>query len=305
MKPTFIVTTLIKTLVNFRVLGVSIIVAGLAACGGDDPATGGTPTGAGAVTISSTNAQSVTGAAVDTGMGTIALGELSALGVETTNTAPNKRVLSRLTATVVRKIAEQKNAPASVTGVIITLSCVKGDTTSGTFSLDDFDGTTSVKLTFTNCKFDPDETIHGSMTISNMESTVSSESGAASLNLTMTEAGRPAVTITGGFTFAITGMGMETETTVMTGSSLTMTEGNLTEGLSNFSFTSSFNFATNISTDNANFTLTSTTVGGSFTFATVTAFQTNLANIYPHIGVGHITGAADKPRRSETGWAGR
>lgn len=293
MKAVFDVITSTKTLANLRVLGMSVLVVGLAACGGGGDSVTAPPP-AGGATISAANARAVTGDAIGAGMGSLELGgSLGLVGVETSNAAPNNRVLSRLTANAVKKIMEQRSAPESVTGVVTTLPCsgVTGDTASGTFSLDDFNGTTSVQMTFTNCKFDATETTNGTMTFSNLTDTVSGTSGTVSLNLTTTATGGSAVTVTGGFTFAITGVGTATETTVMTGSSLTMTEGALTETFSSFSFTSVFDINARIYTDSANFTLTSTTLGGSITFETLTPFQSNEVNLYPHVGVVHITGA--------------
>lgn len=297
MKPVLNMATPVTNRTSLRALGMSILTVGLVACGGGSdsastPAGGGAPVAA--ITISPANAQSIAGAALDSGMGSLDLGEsLGVVGVETSNVVPNNRVLSRLTANAVKKIVEQRSAPESVTGVITILSCsgVAGDTASGTFSVDNFDGTTSAQVTFTNCKFDPSETTNGAMTFSNMVATASSVSGTVSLNLTTTTTGGPAVTVGGGFTFTVTGIDAVTKTTIMTGSGLTMTEGTLTETISNFNFTSSLNSSTRIYTDSANFTLASTALGGSVTFETLTALQTNEANLYPHTGVAHIMGA--------------
>ena len=100
-----------KTIQLVLVVFFSIAGASCGGGGGGTPSPGATPLAA--ATITAANEQSVTGAALDAGMGSIMGGSLTPVGVQssTATAAPNNRVLSRLTTTAVQKIAEYRNAP--------------------------------------------------------------------------------------------------------------------------------------------------------------------------------------------------
>lgn len=267
----------------------SVTVAACGGGGGGD-ASSGTPAPLAAVTLTAGNELSVTGAAFDTAAGVTDFGSLLPVGVQTSTEAPKQRVLSRLTASVVQKMAEQKAAPASVTGAVTIENCNGQNANAGTMQIDTLGGTTAARVTFSNCNFGTGEVINGNMSFSGMAQTSSSAAGTASIELTITETGFPTVTISGGFgfTYAFT---TPTELVTLSGTHLTFTQGARSQGIFDFRFETSLNITTNVYTDSSRFTLSSSEIGGSFTVETATPFVTNVPAWFPHSGVAHISGA--------------
>lgn len=271
-----------------------IMLAGIAAAacgggGGSDAPQRVTPLAA--MIISAGNEQAVAGAAVDSALGAAQLRGLLPVGVQATPAISSKRVLSRLTSNVVQKIAQQRSAPANVSGVVTVNYCGIG-ASSGTFSFDDFGGTTSGSATFTNCDFGTGDVVNGTMSLYGMTQSASSAAGSANISLTLAPRVAPAVAMVGSFSFSVTGIGAATEITTLNGSHLSMTEGTLTQGIFDFQFTSSYSRATGTTTDSASLTVSDSALGGSFTFETLAAFVTDAGAWYPHSGSGYVNGAA-------------
>ena len=264
----------------------------LAACGGGsgDSAVEATPLAA--VTLTADNEVLVTGATVETAMGSFELMNLLPVGVETTTAASNKRVLNKLTTAVVQKVSEYKNAPASVTGVVTVEQCGSASN-SGNVSFDDFGGTTAGKVTFTNCNlFGEGVIINGTVELSGFTESALSAAGNATMNVTVTEPGFPTTNVKGSFSFAINGMGTVAEVSTLTGTHLVITEGTQSQGIFDFNFRSSYNNNTGVSTDTVSFTLSAPAINGSVKFVTQTPFVTaTWTSQYPSSGVGTITGA--------------
>lgn len=290
MEPNNAITLARRLLASLRAMAVSILAAGLVACGGGGAPASTTPTTAptSPVAITATNAPNITGA----GFQAVTIGAdatLLAAGVQTssTTTTPNSRLLSELVAGIANILETQSSVSASVTGVVGTNVCAN---TGGTYTIA-ITSSTSGTITFVNCQLVLNgPIINGTASITNF---VPNTSGTVSLNVTLTTAG-VTKTITGGFSYTKASTAT-TSTVTLTGSgttSLTITTGTRTDVLTSFSFVSVFTSATAIYTDTVSFTLSSTAIGGSVVFTTVTPFQTNAANIYPHTGVAHITSAA-------------
>jgi hypothetical protein len=280
--------------VSLRALGLLFLTAGLVACGGGGgggaPASPSAPTAP--VAISQANAQGVTGVGLQGSLGIAAAGSYSdVVGVQTSSATPRNRLLTRLTTVVAQKLAAQTSTPGSVAGVVTPNDCA----VSGSYSVNDFDGTTAKTATFMNCEEITGETINGSLAgtnlVSNSTPMVIDESGTISLNLTIAVTGGPTAAITGGYSFSLSGVLPDT-TVTLTGSNLTMTVGARVDVLSDFSFSEAYANATGIYTSTSNFTISSTALGGSVTVATTTPFQSKATSYYPHTGATHITSSA-------------
>lgn len=263
----------------------------VASCGGGGGGGGGAAPLA-KVEITPANEQSIAANALDSGMVVTDVGELgnSSSKPTTQTAAPNKRVLSRLTTSAVQKIMELRDAPASVTGAMHTYFCNGFDATNGTFSISS-SGSTSARLTFTQCDFSGDgEIVNGTMSFSGMVETTDSVSARVSLNLSFSD-GISTTTISGAFTFGISGMLAQTVTTTMSGTHLKFTEDAISKEIFDFSSISAYNTGTGFYTDDSDFTFSSSVINGSVTFETVTPFESSGIATYPNSGVMKITGA--------------
>lgn len=264
----------------------------LVACGGGGGDSPAAPTPLAAVALTAANEISVTGATVETAMGSTELRSLLPVGVEITTATSSKRVLNRLTTTVVRKISEHKNLPPSVTGAVVSENCGSAPN-SGTVRIDDFGGTTAANVTFSNCNLFADGAIiNGTIELSGLTQSSSSATGKAVFDVTVTETGFPTAQVRGDLSFALSGMGTTAEVSTLTGTHLAVSEGTQNRGIFDFSFRSSYNNNTGVSTDTVGFTLSTEVIEGSVRFETLTPFQTATWTAqYPSSGVGTIAGA--------------
>lgn len=264
----------------------------LVACGGGGGDSPAAPTPLAAVALTEANEVLVTGVTVEAAMGSTELRSLLPVGVETTTAISSKRVLSRLTTAVIQKISEHKNSPASVTGAVVAENCGSAPN-SGTYRIDDFGGTTAANATFTNCNlFDNGVIIDGTIEFSGLTESATSAAGKALFNVTVTEPGFPTAQVTGDLSFSVSGMGTTAEVSTLTGTHLAVSEGTQNRGIFDFNFHSSYNNTTGVSTDTANFILSTAVIDGSVRFKTLTPFQTaTWTSHYPSSGVGTMTGA--------------
>jgi hypothetical protein len=282
-----------------------LAISAFSGCGGS----GGSSTSSGPaplapVTITSTNAPTVTAAAFASA--SLKVNSLSPMGVQTTTSSTDDRILYQLNDFALKKFAEHQNTPMSVTGTVTaSASCITGDATSGTLSFIS-DGTgpsnsTYVTFTFTNCKLSASSTttVNGTFGITGLAATASTQSATVSINLTITTTGYSTIKYVGGYTLTATGVNTATRNDALTGSSLVFSLGSLNESLSNFSFSSTYNDVTPSSySDSVSYTISSDFTGGSFTFATITPIVRNYGELYPHSGQVVISGANSSKLRA-------
>ncbi len=238
---------------GLRAVGVSVLMAGLVACGGDGGASSSpasTPTAP--VGITSANAASVTGASFR-----------------------NNQSPADLTANIAQILA------AATAG---TTDCAAG----GSYTLT-LTGISSATITLSQCQQVANGPIFdGTVSLTNVIRNGNVTSGTVSLDVTIARTGAPTARIVGSYAFTVTTTG-QTTAMELTGSSMTITVGTNNYVFTSFSFSSSL--ASGVYTNSVNFTLSSTVLGGSVTFTTTTPFLRNAANVYPHAGVAHIVGA--------------
>lgn len=249
------ITSARPPLASLRAMAVSILVAGLVACGGDGGTTTSTaPTDMGSTApagITQANATSVTRASLQ-----------------------NSQSLTGLTTHIAQILA------AATTGT----TCAAG----GTYTVA-VTGPTSATITLTDCRQVANGSVYnGTVSVTNVVRSGNSASGTASLDVTITQTGvSSSITIVGSFNLDVATNGPTTNIT-LTGSNVQVTVGANSYSFTNFSLSSSLNGG--VYTNNISFTASSTAIGGSVTVTTVTPFLKNAANLYPHSGVAHIAG---------------
>lgn len=276
------------------VLLTGVILAG---CGGGSSSTPG-PVPLATIKIDSTNSSTVTAAAFASA--SLKVNSISPLGVQTTTTSSDDRILNSINDFAMKKIAEHQNSAMSVIGATGSAACDSlNPSTSGTMSYTS-DGTgpsnsTYVTITFTNCKFSASSstTINGTFSVTSYSITTNSQTATVSINLTVTTTGSSTIKYVGGYTLSATGVGTTTRVDTLTGSSLVFSVGTLNEVLSNFSFSSSYDDLSLSPTysDTVNYTISSDFTGGSFTFTTIKPIVRTYGELYPHSGQAVIYGA--------------
>lgn len=259
----------------------------VASCGGGGGGGGGVATPLEKVEITPANEENITANALDSSMGASVMGEFGPMPAKPSiqAAASSKRVLSRLTISAVQKIVAQRNAPASVTGAAVTNTCTGGGTVSYSSS------TTSAKVTYNNCDYSGGgSTIDGTMSFSDMVIAEDSMSAKVSLNLALSD-GLSTMTTSGAYSWSIAGLLSSTWVTILNGAHLKFTEGAISKELFAFSLMSTYDTAAGIYTDDNDFTFSSSAIGGSVTFETVTPFVLSDIATYPNSGVMKIYGA--------------
>ena len=286
-----------------------LVIAALAGCSGSS-SSGSSSTASGTaplatVTINSTNAPTVTAAAFASA--SLKVNSLSPLGVQTTTSSTDDRILYQVNDFAMKKIAEHQNTSASAIGATTTTSysCIAGDVTSGTFAFTyDTPTSTYITATFTNCKLSSSSTttVNGTFSVTGASVTTTTQSATVSINLTITTTGYSTIKYVGGYTLAATGVTTTTRKDALTGSSLVFSLGSLNESLSNFSFSTTYDDLPNTTpssySDSVSYTISSDFTGGSFTFATITPIVRNYGELYPHSGKVEISGANSSKLRA-------
>jgi hypothetical protein len=306
MNPTITLVPSAKHLNVLRALGISFAIAGLFACGSNNSSSNNTSASTPTATISRTNAQSVTALAFDaTSIGSSG-GDVSfnsSFFVPTGNVATSSNIqtpnlpqgilaFDQQAANITQNLSQQGVAPGVSANAVTTENCL----VSGTRTRDHVD--TSSTITYNNCSDVAGNTINGTISSTNEAFTADSISYTVDFNLIEARDGYAPISLMGGFNVYMSGpfsgaghAQMTTATATVTGSSFTISNGTRTDTLSNFSFATATDANTNIQTVTANFTITSSVIGGSVTYTTTTPFQRNAPNQYPHSGAAHITGA--------------
>jgi hypothetical protein len=288
---------------------VVVLSAGalLAACGGGGGGGGGgdsVTTSSTPVTISATNAPEVAGAAYKTtagleGGGGGATGFLTGAVVE--NTSGDIDLVDVLISQVkeVPQLASSE-ATASLTGAVIsqTYDCTNGGSISISFddANNDQELSTGESLSFAanNCREDG-MTMNGSVGIDNVTVAGSVTSPPYNMqfriqanNFSVTE-GAESVALNGSMTMSESSSDGFSFSQSITGSSIQVTEGGVTAGLSNFNIEATEDNNTAYTLD-LNATVNSSEIGGSFTIVTDIDFQ-GFGFDYPSSGQATITGA--------------
>ena len=263
----------------------------LGGCGGSSSSSSSGPAPLPQVTINSTNASTVTGAAI--GAATLKPNSLSPLGVQTSGSQTSDRLLYSVNDFAIKKIAELQNAPLSITGTTTQYACP----TSGsfTFNTDGSSASTSTyaTLTFNNCQTSTTSTINGTFSVTGMAVTATTQAATVSINITIAITGSATYKYVGGYHLSATGVTTASRTDALTGTSLVFSVNTTNESLSNFSFSSSYaNNATPVSfSDTVNYTISSDFTGGSFTLSTISPIVTNYGQAYPKSGQVVVYGA--------------
>jgi len=281
-----------------RLLIASAAIAALASCGGGGGG-GGPSVPTAPLSLNASNALSVAGEATFAGLGVVpSLGSTLAVpfsaNVQST-VQPKARFLSRFMSQEFARVSQYLQSPSGVlAGLTEVVQCDTGNITLSDNRTIVSDPITSGSETFNACAFTDTGitfTTNGSITFSNITAT----SATVSFNLTFTISDPTAsisFTQSGNLTITETTSGTETMTTLL-GTEISTTFGSFLERLSNFSFQSTFDSATNVIIDTVSFTYASTVIGGSITVTTPTPFQTDLdLESFPHAGVMQIVGAS-------------
>lgn len=275
---------------GLRLIAISSLIIGLAACtSGDNDNGGGITLPTTPVTITTANAPQVAGAAIgsiDAGMSLPIAAQTSA-STTTPSAVTSVQTLARIAQTTVQRIHAQGAAPATVTGVVETFNC----TVSGTESYDTDPNITSGPITYNNCSYTAGETLNGTINYSNWSETATNRLYDAVFNLTVaTTSPVNTLTATGDMHVAsVTTDNWTTWASTVTGASLTLgntgAQGNY--GLQNYTIaTDASGTITTMS-----FTFSSTAIGGTAAFAMTAPFAST-GGQFPSSGAATITGAA-------------
>lgn len=268
---------------GLRLIALSCLIAGLAACGGGG---GGSGTGitlpTAPVTITQTNSPQVAGAAVDAAFGGAALpvGVQISPSTSAASAAAAANTVARIGQAAALQIISQGAASAIALGAVTTTNCL----VSGTKTISTTSSTSGI-ATYNNCSDVAGVTMNGTMSLSNIVLTQLSLSTDAVFNLTLTTAS-PANTMT-----AIGDMHlyMDATTITMSGSSLSM--GNSDPAIGNFglqSYLITFNSSGTFTA--MTFTFASTAINGTATF-TMTSQFVSTGGMFPSSGAATVTGA--------------
>ncbi|MGI9321757.1 MAG: hypothetical protein ACR2O5_10115 [Thiogranum sp.] len=279
----------------------------LGACGGGGGGGGGGNVTASSapVTISATNAEEVAAASYKTtagleGSGSGATGFLT--GAVTQTTSPGIDLVDVLIsqAKTIPQLASA-NPAGSLTGVVVseTIDCFNSGSMSITFDDSDNDQqlSTGDSMSFAanNCTEDG-MIMNGSVTMNNVSVSGDPVSAPHSMqlsmqanNFTITE-GAETIALNGGMTIAESTNDGVLFTHSITGSSIQVTEGGVSAGLSNFSIEATEDNNTLAYTLDLNATVNSSELGGSVTIVTDTVFAGIDPN-EPSSGQATITGA--------------
>jgi hypothetical protein len=271
---------------------VATLIAALAACGGGGGSGGGSgsnpPPPSQPVSITSTNADDVAGVGFQSSIGVVDSASLvTGSSASVAAAARPKSVLGKFTVGLTRTLLEAQQSPATVTSAVTVTSCPSG----GSYTINSADDGSAFTVTYSNCYFDPDYRVNGTVTVTGISGDETSFSGTVNYNLTITMTGQPPLTFSGGYSFQYADNGT-TVTATISGSSLAISDGTNTVTVSNYSFSYSENTMTGVTTTSANLTVASSELGGSITIETTTPFQTYSYASYPHAGVMQITGAS-------------
>lgn len=289
---------------------VFLSVTLVSSCGGGG-GSGGT-TASAPVAITSGNAETAAGASAATAQSTYEAGSMGgglAIGANVRQGRPGFRIVpfakSRLRFLTEKHFRGNSSSVASIM-VKTDLPC---DNAGGTASMtwndaDNSLGLTpgdSFSITFDDCLDSEDqETSSGSISM-----TLNSVSGnprtdlvwSVNITLTMTNLtitdGAGTDTLNGDITLAMSSNdGGVNAAGAISGNSLTVTENGVTETLSDYTITFTNNDATSAYTIDSSGTVSSSELGGSVRFETLTTFE-GIDPDYPHTGVMKITGASD------------
>ena len=157
---------------------------------------------------------------------------------------------------------------------------------------------TSITLTFTNC-FSAGETINGTLSLTNIApptAGAAEQTGHVSHNLTFAQDGLPTLMSSGEFDIDHKVAGSVT-TDTLTGGPVTVSLGSENATLGGFTFTSSFDSATQTETDSVAATIATNVIGGQVMVATRTPVQTVFTSKFPDAGQLIITGASNSAVR--------
>jgi hypothetical protein len=277
----------------------------LAGCGGGSSSSSG-PAPHPTATIDSTNASTVTKAALDAasqslGGNLVSTGapapgsSVSPAAVQTATASKNDRVLYNLADLAVKIVNEQKNLPASVTGVTATYPCtVGGDYTYAS------DGNTSSSITYNNCSYAAGTSLNGSYSMSGVTYTTAIVNGITTLtsfaadvafNVTILSTGNPTLKLVGGYNFALSGLDTTLLNFRLRGSSIVVSVDSLSDSLTNFDFQSSLDTTSFATSDLVKYTASSDFLKASFSFDTLLPIVRNSGDIYPRSGKFMIYGA--------------
>lgn len=284
-----------------------ILLAGtvLAGCGGGSSSSSG-PQGStvSKVSINSTNQSTITNAAIESATQSLTAGALDSVGGVQISSAPlNDRILNNLADFAFKKIAENRNAPLSVSGAVVaTYTC----TTSGNITFDTDGSNTTAPTYFTiaynNC-VESGITQNGTVSLSSLlitpsTGTPTSISASFAFNYTISNASNSAG-IYGGFTIAASGIGSANRNDSISGTSLNFKYGSQYETLSNFAFVSTYNdtITPHGYSDTVNYTFASDVILAGFDFSTISPLVRNVGDVKPRSGQVIIAGASNTKLR--------
>lgn len=264
---------------------ITLLSFGLAACGGSTSETGGPPpTSTSAVAINSSNAPTVASTAIHNPANAMASSNLS--GSALAGNTLSARMLSHLTLDAKSQTLRILSTPRISPTLVETINC----RISGTKTIDVATDGTSVVITFNNCSETTGQVMNGMMSLTNIARSATSFSATSSIDLSITTTGSPTARLVGTYNFATTDTATES-TVTLTGPSYSITVGNNVTTLTNFSFTERYTVATDLYSSTANYTLTSTALGGSITVTTIDPIQQYGSRLYPFAGQFVVTGA--------------
>jgi len=279
-----------------------VLSAALASCGGGGDGSGSpAPTGSGGagsggipvpplMALNAANAQDVAGGATLAGLETSSLGALldgaNAAAMRTTAPAlPRTHVLTRFIKQQVDQMIRTQTAP----GVRVAATLAPPTCNTGSATVVD-NGRGSVTETFSACSPEAGLSLDGTVTISDMSVDPGvSFSGLAAINLVLKQTGSPDMTFMGGGFTVLETINVNVVTFTLSGPSVSITTGTVTETLRNFTLTASFDGTAE--TDEVTFNYSSTTMTGSVNVSTVTACVTNQSMNFPNTGVLGLAGS--------------
>jgi len=278
-----------------------VLSAALASCGGGGGG-GGSPTppsgggGAGGIPVpplmalTAVNAQDVAGGATLAGLGTSSLGALldaaSAMSATAARPAlPRTHVLTRFIKQQIDQLARQlQTAPGFRAAALNPPACGSGSATVVQ------NGPNSVTETFTACSPEANVSLDGTIALSDMNVDPGvSFSGLAAINLVLKQSGSADMTFAGSGIAVLETINVNVVTFTLSGPSVSITTGTVTQALRNFTLTATFDGATE--TDEVTFNYSSTAMTGSVNVSTVTACVTAQAMNFPNTGVLSLTGS--------------
>ncbi len=270
---------------GLRLIAISSLLMGLTACGGGGGSSGGStgstlPTAP--VTITSTNQSAVAGAAVDSLSG----GNSTPVAAQTSASAPAADSVAQKVGKASQGLAQQMvtqgGTPALPTGAVTSYSCL----VSGTWTMN-VTSSSSGTATYYNCSDIANETINGTISISNLVSSATAVSFDSTYNITFTTP-TDVMTITGDMHVAASGCSTTCASTTMSGRSLKYASTvNGTFALQNYTIAYDANGALTVYT----YTFSSTQINGTATFTMVTPFAQRAGSLFPYSGVATVSGA--------------